>query len=398
MAKKTAEEPKNSKDEGWIVLVGGGSGGHVLPLRSIAKGILEEGKKNKVLIITDRKYFERAVASFKDLSDQHQGKVVIKKISSGKFRRYSRSKIRELLDIKIQLLNIRDIFKIALGFLQAKIILLSYKPAVIFCKGGNSALEFCLAARKKAPIIVHDSDSRPGIANRVVGRYAEVFLRGMPNSADADAVNAMTGIPVDAKFKPIKHEAAKKLRAELELDPNAPTLFVTGGGLGAQKINELILTIIADLNKLGVQVLHQTGRDEATNEAKEVRKKLNQPKIYRPFTFSANMASLYGASDIVLGRAGATTIQELANSSKASIIIPAHLSDQKKNAKILDELGASVVLDQNALLAKPEELTSSIQFLLSDEKFRSSIERAIGELARPDVSDKIVETLLKLKK
>ncbi|HRV76374.1 MAG TPA: glycosyltransferase, partial [Candidatus Saccharimonadales bacterium] len=117
----------------------------------------------------------------------------------------------------------------------------------------------------------------------------------------------------------------------------------------------------------------------------------------RPFDFTTEVAKLYAVSDLVVSRAGASAIQELANSAKPAILIPAGLTDQKKNGQILDELGAALVADQDKLLNKPEEFIREIQFLLDDQRRRAELSERISLLAKPDTVTKIVEELLALK-
>lgn len=384
------------KDEGrWYVLVGGGSGGHVLPLKIIAEKILKKEQGSKILIITDYKYYPRTEEIFAKTLKEFSDRLVIKRVRAGKFRRYSRGWLKEALDIKVQLLNLRDLLKSMVGLLQSKIILLKYKPGVILCKGGNSALEFCLAARKKAPIMVHDSDSRPGIANKIVGRYAEEILTGMPRSSSEEDIEKAAGIPVDERFQPLSKKEKEDLRATLKIDPKSRVLLVTGGGLGAMRLNELIFKAVPVLAKLNFFVLHQTGHQKNKEEAEILANKLNKGgEVYRPFGFSSQMVDLYGAADVVVARAGATTIQELANSAKPAILIPARLSDQIKNAKILDELGAAVILDGSTALADPASFVTSVQFVFEDNMFRDGLTEGISLLEKRSSADKIVEKLV----
>lgn len=390
---------KTDQDNKWIVLVGGGTGGHVVPLKNIAEQIFNKDPGAKVLIVTDKGYQERTEQIFKELISKHSSSLELRHVSGGRFRRYSRSKIRELLDVKTQALNLRDLFKMGYGVLQSKLIAHRFKPQVIFCKGGTGALEFCYASRRKAPILVHDSDSRPGLANKTVSRWAVRVLTGMPRSSEeADRVSdTLVGVPVSSDFKKVSEKMSQKIKSELGLDQKSKTVLVTGGSLGARKINELIFCTIDDINKLGIQVLHQTGSSEDVKRAKNIKNNLKTPRLYKPFDFTNEMAKLYAVADVVVSRAGATAIQELANSAKTAILIPAGLTDQKKNGQILDELGAAMVASQSKLLEKPEELISELQFLLNDERRRAELSERIATLSRPDTVNKIVEELLKLK-
>lgn len=389
---------KNEQENsGWIVLVGGGSGGHVVPIKNIAEQIFNQDPDSKVLVVTDKGYLSRTEQIFKELLTAKGPRIIVKAVSGGRFRRYSRSKWRELTDVKTQALNIRDLFKSFIGIVQSKLILIRYRPSVIFCKGGTGALEFCFSARNKAPIIVHDSDSRPGLANKTVARWAVRLLKGMPKDSSGVEDPEVVGIPVNSGFKPVSEKTACSMREDLGLDQKSKTVLVTGGSLGAKRMNDLIFCTIGDLNSLGIQVLHQTGSVETTKRAKEIRKNLTNPRLYKPFDFSGEMPKLYGASDVVVSRAGASAIQELANSSKPAILIPAALTDQKKNAKIIDELGAALVADQDKLLAKPEEFISELQFVLGDDNIRANLSANIRKLARPNSTKDIAKAIFEIK-
>ncbi len=379
-----------TKKAKWYVLVGGGSGGHVLPLKIITEKLLEEEKGRRVLIITDYRYYARTAEILVDVRSRFGERLVVKKVSSGKFRRYSRGWQREILDLKMQLLNLRDLLKMLVGFLQSKIILLKYKPGVIFCKGGSSALEFCLAARRKAPIIVHDSDSRPGLANKIVGRYAKVFMTGMPKSASDEDLKKAVGVPVDDGFKNYSAKEIGDLKKKLSLDAAKKIILVTGGGLGAVRINRLIFKTIEDLTKLNITVLHQTGRAEETALAEKAATKLKLKELYRPFDFSSEMPDLYAVADVVVARAGATTIQELANAKKPGILIPAKLTDQVKNGQIIKEMGAAIVLDGDELEANPESLVDNIELIFEDQSVKKVMLEALKKLEKRDVVNKIV--------
>lgn len=390
---------RNTRGEKWIVLVGGGTGGHVVPIKNIAEELLKKSPGSKILIITDKGYQDRARQIFENLMAKYPSEITLKHVSGGRFRRYSRSKFREVLDVRTQLLNVRDLFKTLAGIIQSKFILIKFKPAVIFCKGGTGALEYCYAARKKAPIIVHDSDSRPGLANKTVSRWAAVVLAGMPRSAEEAELHDKTlvGVPVSADFKPVSSNDAEDIRDSLGLDQKSKTVLVTGGSLGAKKINELIFCTIRDLNRLGIQVIHQIGGGgDDLKMAKDLKKSLIKPSLYRPFDFTNEMSKFYRAADVIVSRAGASAIQEIANSGKPAILIPAGLTDQKKNGKILEDLGAALVGDQSKLLKRPEEFISEIQFLLDDKRRRDGLVERIAILARPDTVHRIVDEILKL--
>ncbi|HRV76297.1 MAG TPA: glycosyltransferase, partial [Candidatus Saccharimonadales bacterium] len=274
-----------NKDSRWIVLVGGGTGGHVVPLKNIAEQIFKQKPGSKILVITDRGYKKRSEQIFKELVSEYKNNLLLKHVSGGRFRRYSRSRFRELIDIRTQALNLRDLFKSIIGIIQSKLISIKYPPEVVFCKGGTGSLEYCFANRKKASILVHDSDSRPGLTNKIVGRWAVKTLTGMPQSVDeVDRLSKnFVGVPVNSDFKKFSNKITQEIKSELLIDQKVKTVLITGGSLGARKINELVFCTISYLNKLNILVIHQTGSSDDSKKAKEIKKSLNNPKLYRPF-------------------------------------------------------------------------------------------------------------------
>lgn len=387
---------KNKKSV--IVLVGGGSGGHVVPLNSIARELLTKDSDEKILVVTSKNYLQRTEQIFKPLKSRHKGRIEIVAVTGGSFRRYGRGKFRELIDIPTQLKNILGLYKATVGVCQSKLLLRGYEPLVILCKGGTGALEFCFSARKKAPIVVHDSDSRPGLTNKTVAKWAKKHLQGMPKSVVGLNSEEVVGIPVNEGFRKYSNLASAEIRERLGLAKKGYTLLVTGGSLGAQKINRVVFSIIADLNALKIQVLHQVGYEEDLEKARAIKAGLKYPKMYKPFTFSNEMPELFAGSDVVIARAGATTIQELANAKKPAILIPASLTDQKKNAQIVEELGAGMVASQEALLKNPETLTSEVQYLLGNERLKEQLVSKLAVFEKRDAAKKIALILTDLKK
>jgi len=383
------------KKERKIVLVGGGSGGHVTPLREIAGEILSLEDKVDVLVISNLGYRKRTEHIFKGLLNDHSERLTLKFIHGGKFRRYSRPLMLELLDFKTQLLNLKDLFKFMAGFIESKWILVKVKPMVVFCKSGTGALEFCLAARKKSPLITHDSDSRLSLTNKILSRFAVLNLFGLPKSIDDIDSDGVVGIPIGAEFKVSAEVDKLRARSSVGLTNKGWAILVYGGSLGAKIINEIIFANLEGLNCLGVHIYHQVGSAEDLERAEEFRSNLEYPGRYVPFEFSDEISRLYAAVDLVIARCGATTIQEIANAGIPSVLIPAPLSDQQKNAKLLYKLGASEILAEGKLMESPGLLLDRVRVILEDERLRKSLSDSVLRLAKYNSTKQISGVILK---
>lgn len=240
----------------------------------------------------------------------------IYKIHSGKFRRYhDETWFERLLDYKTLLLNTRDVFFIAYGVLQSFFLLKKMKPDAILLKGGNVGVPVGLAAKLfKIPFMTQDSDATPGLANRIVGRWAQFNMVAFDSGYYPYPKNKqkIIGIPVNSNLKPIDEKTKSAARLKHGLGKNSFVVFVTGGSNGARFINEIVMKNFIKLSdKLpGLQLVHQYG--SGNDDQIPISAKKNRNYISLPLTKSGNdFTELCQAADLVVARAGATTIAEL---------------------------------------------------------------------------------------
>lgn len=325
--------------------------------------------------------------------------VEVKTITAGKFRRYSHlSLIRHLTIPSIVFANIRDLFKIAIGFFQSIAIIIRFKPDVVFAKGGFVCLPLGMAARiMRIPIVVHDSDTRPGLTNSILGRWAAAIATGSPleNYRYPAAISQYVGVPIAAEFAPYSIADQQAAKQQMGFDPKRPLLVVTGGGLGAVTINDAMVLAAKDLLADDVQVYHVTGRKHY-DEINALAPKHDGYKV-APFVYEG-MAGVLGAADIVISRASATFIQELAGLRKAAILVPSRaLGDQRKNATVYKEAGAAIVLTDDEI-AEPGALYAHLSQLLKDPAHMQTIAERLHNYARPhaarDVATIIANTAM----
>jgi UDP-N-acetylglucosamine--N-acetylmuramyl-(pentapeptide) pyrophosphoryl-undecaprenol N-acetylglucosamine transferase len=377
-----------------IVLTGGGSGGHITPLLPLARALKRQAPECRLVYVglkgdkidtftTEFQIFDEAYA-----------------ITSGKFRRYyGESVIKQLLDIKTVLLNVRDLGRVWKGYFQAKKILRKESPRLVFSKGGFVAVPVGLAARKfKLPIITHDSDAVPGLANRIVGRWASVHATGMP----AEYYNypkgtiAYVGIPMDEKIKSVTAADQKDFKAELGIPAGRQVLFVSGGGLGSQTVNEMVIKGSSELVKQNVYILHITGLQHEANVRKKYKELLGEDiNKVQVLGFTNEFYKYAAAADVVISRAGATTLAELALQRKAVVLIPAPFltaGQQLKNAKSLSDEEAVEIVDDKAA---PEELLKTVEALLKDKSKREKLAKNLAKTAHPNAAAELAEIILK---
>lgn len=371
-----------------IVFTGGGTGGHFYPLIAIAESMREVVAEKRILpptlyYLSDTPYDEQAL--FK--SD-----MVFVRIPAGKLRRY------------FSLQNIADLFKTLGGVIQAFFTLLKIYPDVVISKGGYASVPTVIAAGiLRIPIIIHESDAKPGRANIVGARFATRIAVAFDSAIAGFGERgrgkiARVGIPVRTELLtlPPREEAV----AALALDPTAPTILIVGGSSGSMRINETVLDALPELVSFA-NVIHQTGK----NHFEDVRKTAQviiagkRTDRYHPFPYlsAETMREAAAAADVIVGRAGATTIIEIALWGVPAILIPIPESishDQRTNAYAYARTGAAVVLEEANL--SPHVLASEARRISSDPAARASMREAAGGFANRDAGRIIAEEALRI--
>lgn len=364
---------------------GGGSGGHVTPAIAVLRELFRHNPELTTYFITDRKFAEQAVS----IIDKAPFEVRVKRIFAGKLRRYHKAGfLRQLFDFPTIARNIRDIFLVGIGFLQCVKFLHKVKPDVVFTKGGFVCLPVGLAAHVlRIPLVIHDSDAHPGLTNRILAKYAAVIGTGAPVELYPypKGRTHYVGIPVGREFKP--HTAAQQQAAKAVLglhDTKKPLLVVTGGGLGARNINRAVVTVASQLLDT-VAILHVTGADNYQETLAAAPEHIDY--IIKPFLPGLGVA--FSAADIVITRAGATTLAELAGLGKAVIIIPnRHLAGghQLKNAELYTKAGAAVVIEEENITLDHRKLTRVVLALATSAEKRAVLSRKIHAFSKPDAA------------
>lgn len=333
-----------------IVLTGGGTAGHVTPNIALLPFLKEEGYE--VSYIGSYNGIEKKL--MEDLGIAYYG------ISSGKLRRY--------FDLK----NFTDPFRVIKGFSQAKKLIKQIQPDIIFSKGGFVAVPVVKAADKcNIPVIIHESDMTPGLANKLCQKHAVKVCCNFPETAKMipNRKGVLTGCPIRKEL--LMGDKAAGL-CFCGFNTEKPVLMIIGGSLGALHINEAVRRILPNLLER-YQIIHICGKGK-------VDKSFEETTGYRQFEYvNAELKDLFAAADIVISRAGANVICELLALKKPNLLIPlpadASRGDQILNAVSFKKQGYSEVLEESEM--NDNSLLEAINDLYDNrEKYITSMEKS----------------------
>ena len=366
------------------MFTGGGTGGHFYPLIAVAQEIqnLIEEKKlvgTKFYYMSDTPYSARIL---------FENNIEYIRVPAGKIRRY------------FSILNFTDAFKTATGLLIAFWKMYLIYPDVLFSKGGYSSIPALFAARLlRIPVVIHESDSRPGRANRWAGKFATKIAVSYPEAADyfPSARTIVTGNPLR---KDILHPTPRGAAEFLHLDQNLPTIFVVGGSLGSKKINEVIIDLLPKLVEK-YQIIHQVGKQNLADVEHRTEYVMRDNPLrdrYKVFDYLNETAirMVAGAAKLVISRAG-STIFEIAFWGIPSIIIPIPESishDQTSNAFTYARTGAASVIEENNL--SDTILMAEIDRIMQNPTLWEEMRRSTGSFSRPDAGNKIAEEIINI--
>ena len=373
-----------------IVLVGGGSGGHFYPLIAVAEA-LEDITKERTLIEPELSYIGTTPFDKVALLEHE---IEYRPSTAGRIRRYP------------SLLNITDFFKTLTGVIMSTFQLFSLFPDVVFSTGGYAAFPTLYGARILGiPVIIYDADATPGRVSLWSARFARWIALAHPDAAGKFPQKylskiASIGHPIRRDIAIASGEGGHEF---LKLDPGIPTIFIMGGSLGAQTINETVLDALPALVER-YNVVHQTGTQnlqEVGRLAGVILKDSRFKDRYRAFgllnALALRMAA--GISSLVVSRAGSGSIFEIASWGIPAILVPIPKDvshDQTDNAFSYARKGAAAVLEQHNLT--PHLLVAEIGRIMQDPELQSKMSEAAEAFARPQaarkIADIIVETAL----
>jgi len=368
-----------------IVFTGGGTGGHFYPIIAVAQ------KLNK--IIAEEKIIGTKLYYFSDdpydKEALFENDIIFEKVNSGKLRTY------------FSLKNFSDLFKTFFGVLNAIYKMFVIYPDVVFGKGGYASFPALLAARiLRIPVIIHESDFAPGRVNTWAGNFADKIAVSFKGTVDYFPKKnvAWTGQPIRVE---IEQKANRKDALDFyKLSASLPVIFVVGGSLGAELINNTVIDALPILLKNN-QVIHQTGVRNfkmVTERTQVVISDLNEKSRYVAIDFlsSAQMKMAAGVADVIISRAG-STLFEIASWGVPSILVPftnSNADHAKKNAFAYARTGACTVIEEMNMTANI--LTSEVQRIIGDEDVKNKMSHNALLFGKPDAAEKIAREILRI--
>ena len=406
-----------------ILVVGGGSGGHITPAVAVVRELLKQKPRAEVEFWTDFKYYknvtklttEIGVSWGEESITTHRGKgpyIRVRRIPSGKFHRYSNWRFSDYfrhLDITLKDLifgNIFGFFSFITGIFTAfgRLARKTSRPNVVFLKGGYVCLPVGLIAKLfRIPYIIHESDVVAGLANRLLMKKAKKVAFGMPIPEDLQAKHpnyVWTGIPVGPEFKPVTPAKQLSLKKAFSFNPEKPLVVITGGSQGSKNLDETTRKILPDLLKftsVGLVAGRKHYEDMTDLKKYENWEKASLESNFRMWEFNTTMSELMGAADVIVSRAGATTIAEMAALKKATILVPYERlpgGHQVKNAERLADAKAALVVMDSAMMADPAALFDAIQHLVKSPRLRADMADHLATEARSDAAKRLAEIIL----
>jgi len=365
------------KEELRVIVSGGGTGGHIFPAISIANAIKAQCPDAKILFVGA------------------EGRMEMQRVPAAGYE------IKGLpicgFDRKHLLNNIKVLFKIWKSQRMAKKIIRDFKPMVAVGVGGYaSGPTLNKAAQMGIPCLIQEQNSYAGVTNKLLAKKAQkicVAYEGMERFFPAEKI-MLTGNPVRQALLDTSVTRDDALRS-LSLDAGKKTVLIVGGSLGARTINESVLGHLDDIAASGLQFIWQTGKYYSQHIAEQLKQK-GQPKNLLVTDFITDMGVAYKAADLVISRAGASSISEFCLIGKPVILVPSpNVAEdhQTKNAMALVNRGAALfVSDAEA----PQKLIELAISTVNDEAQLASLSANVLKMALPDSANIIAREVIKL--
>ena len=359
-----------------VILSGGGTGGHIFPAVAIANAL-------KKLVPDIEVLFVGALGKMEMEKVPNAGYKIIGVPIAG-------------LQRKLTLANLKLPFLVIRSLLKTRRIIREFQPDVVIGTGGYASGPLLRAATARGiPALIQEQNSYAGITNKLLAKKASkicVAYDGMEKFFPKNKI-ILTGNPVRQDLKEVRTKRAEAL-SFFKLDPSKKTILVIGGSLGARTINESIGEGLGQLVENNIQLVWQTGKSYYETALAQT-KEFSNDHIYA-LDFISRMDLAYGAADIVVSRAGASSVSELCNIGMPSILVPSpNVAEdhQTKNAMAL-------VTKDAALLVKDQEARGTLVLkaveLIADQQKQVALSNNISKMAFHDSANVIAGEVLKL--
>jgi len=361
-----------------LLIAGGGTAGHINPAISIANYVKKQESNSKFLFVGTKAGMEEELVT-------KQG-YDIRFIDIRGFKR------------SLSFENVKTIFRIFHAKSQAKKLIREFRPDAVICTGGYvSGPVMCAAKSMKVPSLIHEQNVIPGIAVKMSVKYATfvaISFRETLNYIKSKKKCVLTGNPIREE---LFHVGVKNARNKLGLDER-PFLLIFGGSLGADKINETVVSYLKEnINKRNYQILFGCGKRNYETVLENIKKSginlENFPEV-NVVDYIDNMDEAMAAADVVVSRAGAITVSEITALGKASVLIPspnvAH-DHQTYNAMALYENEAGLMIKESELT--PEVLATKIDKLLQNKTMLEKLSENAKKMGIHNATAKIYDTI-----
>ena len=353
-----------------ILVTGGGTGGHIYPALAFIKYVQSIDATCEFMYVGGKRGLENKIIP--------QTGLPFKTLEIQGFKR------------SLSLDNFKTIQLFLKSYFQAKKILREFQPDVVIGTGGYvSGAVVYAASRLKIPTIVHEQNSVPGITNKFLSRFVDKVGIVFSDAGQYFPLHktVLVGNPRAQEMQGIERS---DVLSQYSLKPSIPTVLIFGGSQGALKINQAVISALPELAKRDYQVLYASGEryyrqiEEEIGMSKDAFKNISiQPYIH-------NMAEVMGNCDLLIGRAGATSIAELTALGLPAILIPSPYvtnDHQTKNAKSLEKVGAAVVLADNQLTGS--SLVAAIDRIMNDADKQKNMAKASKSQGITDASERL---------
>lgn len=360
-----------------LVITTGGTGGHIFPALAVAEEIRKRYPRVSILFLGGQYGPEADLAVQAGLD--FVGLPVRGVIGRG-------------------LKGLGAAFSMGRAFVKALGIIRKFSPQLVVGFGGYAAFAGVLAGSFTASrTALHEQNAFPGLSNRILGRRVNRIFLSMPDASGVfpAAKCLLTGNPVRAAIAALHKESL--LESKIEAKGRGPRLLVIGGSQGARALNDGVLAILDKLLEEGVELRHQTGKADY----ERVRTAYREVGAENAFVgaFIDDMAEAYNWADLVLSRAGASSLAEITAAGLPAVLVPfphAARDHQRYNAAYLEQEGAAVLLEQKVFYgdgAEPSRLSDSLLSMAKNKGRLADMARKSFALARPDAAAKIVDSL-----
>ncbi len=387
----------------------------------MVREILHEKPRTRVEFWTDRKYYKNVVKITTEIGvawgeesriSGRRDYIQVRKIMAGKFHRYAGWKFADYFkNFEITLKdiiwgNFTGFIGFVGGIIQSFFRLFSRKnrPDVIFLKGGFVGLPVGIVAKLfRIPYVVHESDAVPGLANRLlIKRATKVALANKSEAFPENDKFVVTGVPVAPEFKKVSASKQASLKKAFGFSEDKPLVVMTGGSQGAQHMNEAMRDILPEMLKFSsVGLIAGRERYEEMVDLKKYEEwdKAKLQSDFRMWAFNSAMNELMGAADVVISRAGATTITELAALGKAVILVPFEKlpgGHQTKNAEYLVSINAVAMVGDERMVEQPGILLELTKKLVRSPKLRHQLAEKLHETYYPNSAKDLAKMIIEI--